>query len=144
MPLQKLYMDYTLIEHLEPLKGISLDRLYLQHSKVNDISVLKGMPLHALGISHTHVTDIRVLKEIPLLTLEMHGLDLRKLDPTDINGSKLTGLSVDRKTLTKEWSDKIRELKKLKILAGTHEEWKSSQTPAQFWKNYDLEKEESE
>jgi hypothetical protein len=111
MPLETLNAtSLTLVEDLEPLRGLPLRSLNLHRStRVKSLEPLRGMPLNDLTITATGVSDVSPLADTPLrqLTFEVGRIE--------------------------RGFDVLRALSELRgIYVGT-----GRLTPAEFWKRYD-------
>jgi len=93
--IQNAANEISLLENLEPLRGLALTSLECSYSSVKDLTPLAGMPLRTLAINATAVSDLTPLQGLPLKELmvacckapNLEGLRGLKLEKLWIFGS---------------------------------------------------------
>jgi Leucine-rich repeat (LRR) protein len=81
MPLVRLYLSYTDVSDLSPLKGAPLDELNIIGTEVSDLSPLEGSRLRMLWLSECPVTDITPLAKLPLESVTLAKTEVSDLSP---------------------------------------------------------------
>ncbi len=90
--LTELYLDWTNVTDISPLKGMPLKTLSLNGLRISDYSVLKDLPLENLNLADSNATDISFLKGKQLKILSLKRTNVNDLSP--LKGMKLQHLSL--------------------------------------------------
>jgi serine/threonine-protein kinase len=79
--LRHLFLNWTPVSDLSPLRGSAVITLDCQQTAVSDLSPLQGLVLEALDIRFTAVSDLTPLKGLKLRSLIMEGTQVTDLSP---------------------------------------------------------------
>ena len=113
MPLTGLFLSYTTVHDLSPLRQLPLRSLAIAYSPVEDLRPLRGRPLAYLYLSGTQVTDLRPLAHLPLRALHLDSTRVTDLRP--LAGLPLRELRLDGCDQLTEFSP-LAELHELETL----------------------------
>jgi hypothetical protein len=137
-PISRLSLGDTTVADLNPLRGMPLKRLTIYRTKVTDLSPLNGLRLDSLNLSGTKVKDLSVLRNMPLSSLRLHDCtELTDLSPLT-NCKELTRLTVPLNAKNIELLRASSKLERLSFTADPKIGYQPAQTPAEFWREYDL------
>ena len=128
----------TGVKDLSPLKGMPLHHLDIGlNPLIDDLSALEGMQLTDLRVDNCpKLRDLSVLRGMPLKFLSVFGCDGVK-DFSPILELPLQTLYLSPDLLSREERQAVREMKSLKVLGSSWDDYGKKLTPAQFWERHD-------
>lgn len=131
------------VKDLKPLRGMPLKHLDLGlNPLIDDIAVLEGMELTDLRLDNCpRITDIKVVKGMPLKLLSVFGCQGVE-DFSPMLELPLESLFFSPELLSEDELEGVQNMKTLKVLGSSWDDYGKKLTPAEFWKRYDESKDE--
>ena len=135
--ISRLYIAYTAVSDLSPLRGMKVVYLRISNTNVTDLSPLKGTSITNLTMSAVNVRDLTPLVGLPLRVLNMpECMQITDLSPlVNIESLETVILPPNAKNV-----EVLRKLPKLKQLGYKVAGSSGLQTAEEFWAAYDRQK----